>query len=110
MAMKCCRELRLAGYSDWRLAAFDELQGIYDGSLDPSGMADAKRGMPMPDNVKGAIYVTGDMWSSSRIPDDRGHPSGYAWRFGFGEGRAFDADELWFRTGNRALCVRRAQH
>src|ERR1700722_8967301 len=26
-AMKYCRDLRLAGFSDWRLAAIDELQG-----------------------------------------------------------------------------------
>jgi hypothetical protein len=50
--------------------------------------------------------LTGNQWSSSLINDDRGHPSGYAWRFDFNEGRAFSGDELWFYTNKRALCVR----
>jgi hypothetical protein len=29
-ARKYCRNLRLGGYSDWRLATIEELQGIYD--------------------------------------------------------------------------------
>jgi hypothetical protein len=28
--MKHCPDLRLAGYSDWRLATLGELEGIYD--------------------------------------------------------------------------------
>src|ERR1700751_780561 len=31
-AVKHCQNLRLAGYSDWRLPSIDELQNIYDGS------------------------------------------------------------------------------
>jgi hypothetical protein len=105
-AMKYCRDLRLAGYSDWRLATLDELQGVYDRRLDPSGMIGKEKGWEFPDRVKGNIYLTGDQWSSSRINDDRGHPSGYAWRFDFNEGRPFSGDELWFYTNKRALCVR----
>jgi hypothetical protein len=37
---------------------------------------------------------------------DRGHPSGYASRFDFNEGRVFNGDELSFYTNKRALCVR----
>jgi hypothetical protein len=40
--------------------------------------------------------------------DDRGHPSGYAWRFDFNEGRSFGGDEISFRSNKRALCVRRS--
>src|ERR1700678_3020039 len=29
-AMKYCSNLRLAGYSDWRLGELDEMQAIYD--------------------------------------------------------------------------------
>ena len=29
-AMRYCRDLRLAGYSDWRLATLSELDAIYD--------------------------------------------------------------------------------
>jgi hypothetical protein len=36
-AMTYCRDLRLAGYSDWRLATIDELQGIYDRSANAPG-------------------------------------------------------------------------
>ena len=34
--------------------------------------------------------------------DDRGHPSGWAWRFDFNEGRWFDGDEVTFYTNKRA--------
>jgi Protein of unknown function (DUF1566) len=38
-AMKYCRNLRLAGYSDWRLASMAELQGIYDKTANAPGLA-----------------------------------------------------------------------
>jgi len=46
-AVKYCRNLRLAGYSDWRLASLGELEGIYDkdanapGLMGPSGKGTA---------------------------------------------------------------------
>jgi hypothetical protein len=108
-AMGYCRDLRLAGYSDWRLATIDELQGIYDKTANAPGLArlgGPAKGSAFTWHVKGNLFLTGDQWSSSRINDDRGHPSGYAWRFDFNEGRQFDGDELSFRTNKRALCVR----
>lgn len=59
-AMKYCRDLRLAGYSDWRLANIGELQGIYDKNLDPSGMIGKEKGWAFPDRVKGNLYLTGN--------------------------------------------------
>jgi len=38
--------------------------------------------------------------------DDRGHLSGYVWRFDFNEGKPFDSDEDSFYTNKRGLCVR----
>ena len=45
-AMRYCRDLRLAGYSDWSLPTIDQLQGIYDGS-----------GFATPPPQKGAIWA-----------------------------------------------------
>src|SRR5215510_3274155 len=97
--MKYCRDLRLAGYSDWRLAALEELEGIYDKNAKAPGRAG------WPDNerdftwhVKGNLFLTGTQWSSSQRVDDSGHLIGYAWRFDFNEGRSYAHDELWFHT------------
>jgi hypothetical protein len=107
-AVNYCRDMRLAGYSDWRLATLDELEGIYDRSANAPGWAPlgTRKGRAFTWHVKGNLFLTGVNWSSSRIPGDRGRPSGYAWRFDFNDGRAFDGDELSFSTLKRALCVR----
>lgn len=102
-AVKYCRDLRLGEYSDWRLASVDELKGIYDKNANAPGR-DGQGASTW--HVKGNLFLTGNQWSSTRIPDDRGRPSGYAYRFDFNEGKAFDGDELYFRTFKRALCVR----
>ena len=99
-AMSYCRDLRLAGHSDWRLATLGELEAIYDKNVNAPGGSG-------PFHVKGNLFLTGSKhWSATQRMDDRGKPSGYAWRFDFGEGRSFGGDELWFFTGKRALCVR----
>jgi Protein of unknown function (DUF1566) len=105
-AVKYCRDLRLAGYSDWRLATLAELEGIYDRSANAPGVAGPRHDRAFVFHVKGNLFLTGNQWSSSRINDDRGRPAGYAWRFDFNEGRPFDGDELSFFTNKRALCVR----
>jgi hypothetical protein len=106
-AMKYCRDLRLAGYSDWRLATLGDLEGIYDkGTNAPGLMGPSGKGTASTWHVKGNLFLTGDQWSSNRLVDDRGHPSGYAMRFDFNEGRVFNDDELSFHTNKRALCVR----
>lgn len=109
-AMKYCQNLRLAGYSDWRLANVDELQDIYDKDTNSPGMNPKSHwhdAEAMNFHVKGGLFLSGNQWSSSRSLDDRRKPSGYGWRFDFNEGRAFGGDELWFNTDKHALCVRR---
>lgn len=108
-AMKYCRNLRLAGYSDWRLASLEELRGIYDRDANAPGLAGPHTDEPFTFHVKGNLFLTGMHWSSTQILDERGRPSGYAWRFDFNAARDFDGDELWFHTGKRALCVRGVQ-
>jgi hypothetical protein len=106
-AVKYCRELRLAGYSDWRLATLAELEGIYDKNANAPGlMGPSGEGTASTWHVKGNLFLTGNQWSSTQIPDDRGHPSGYVWDFNFNDGRPFDGDELSFHSNKRALCVR----
>jgi Protein of unknown function (DUF1566) len=104
-AMKYCRDLRLAGYSDWRLAKLEELKGIYDKNANAPGRAGPGTGRPFTFHVKGNLFLTGNQWSSTQKIIE-GKPSGYAWRFDFNEGRDFGGDELWFHTNKRALCVR----
>jgi len=106
-AMKYCRDLRLAGYSDWRLATLGELEGIYDKNANAPGRAGPPaKARDFRWHVKGNLFLTGNQWSSTQLGDDRGHPSGYASRFDFNEGRVFNGDELSFSTNKRALCVR----
>lgn len=106
-AVKYCRDMRLAGNSDWRLATLEELEGIYDKDANTPGlMGPSGKGHAATWHVKGHLFLTGNQWSSTQKMDDRGRPSGWAWRFDFNEGRSFDGDEVTFYTNKRALCVR----
>ena len=106
-AITYCRDLRLAGYSDWRLASIGELQGIYKKDANAPGlMGPSGKGHAATWHVKGDLFLTGNQWSSNQLPDDRGHPSGWASRFDYNEGRVFSGDEITFYTNKRALCVR----
>ena len=107
-AMKYCRDLRLVGYSDWRLATRAELRAIYDRNVNVPGSAGSGKDSSFTYHVKGNLFLTGDEWSSERINDDRGHPSAYAWYFDFNEGR-LDEQPSGFPYPHslmRALCVR----
>jgi hypothetical protein len=109
-AVKYCRDLRLAGDSDWRLASRGELEGIYDKDANAPGLAGPSgKGTTATWHIKGNLFLTGNQWSSTQKMDDRGHPSGWVWRFDFNEGRSFDGDEVTFHTNKRALCVRGPQ-
>jgi len=110
-AVKYCRDLRLAGYSDWRLATLSELEGIYDKNANAPGLArlgGPAKGSPFTWHIKGNLFLTGNQWSSERRNDDRGHPSNYAWYFDFNEGRPSNEPIGWPYpfVGMRALCVR----
>lgn len=82
-AGKYCRDLRVAGYSDWRLATLAELGMIYDRNANAPG----RDGLGASTwHVKADVFLTGYQWSSSQRNDDRGRPSGYAWYFDFNQG------------------------
>jgi hypothetical protein len=110
-ALKYCRDLRLAGYSNWRLASRTELGAIYDRNANAPGSAGSGRDSSFTYHVKGDLFLTGDEWSSERINDDRGRPSAYSWYFDFNEGRS-DEQPSGFPYPHslmRALCVRGSQ-
>ena len=111
-AKKYCRNLRLAGNSDWRLPNMAELQGIYDLHANAPGLAGyRKKQRDFTWHVKGNLFLTGDQWSSNYLMDDRGRFSGYAMYFDFNEGKP-NEDPTGFPypfDGMRALCVRGPQ-
>jgi len=107
-ATQYCRDLRLAGHSEWRLATLAELNGIYDRSANAPGLAGPGQGRAVTWHVKGNLFLTGNQWSSNRRNDDRGHPSGYEWYFDFNDGRSNNQPSgfLYSSSFMRALCVR----
>ena len=113
-AGKYCRNLRLAGYLNWRLATLSELEGIFDKNAKAPGLArlgGPAKGSYFTWHVKGNLFLTGDEWSSERANDDRGHPSGYASYFNFNEGQPRDDPIGWPYSfaNSRALCVRESE-
>jgi len=107
-AVKYCRNLRLAGYSDWSLATLAELGAIFDRNANAPGLAGSGKDNLLTYHVQGNLFLTGDEWSGERRYDDRGHPDGYAWYFDFNGGRPNDDPTGWPYpfVMMRALCVR----
>ena len=110
-AVKYCRELRLAGYSDWRLAAFSELERIYDKTVNAPGLArlgGPAKGSPFTWHVKGNLFLTGNQWADDHI----GHTSSaYHSYFDFNEGKSNDQPSgfPYSSSSMRASCVRGPQ-
>jgi hypothetical protein len=111
-AMNYCLDLRLGGYSDWRLATIEELQGIYDKNANAPGLGGKHNDEPFDFHVKGNLFLTGRQWSSSQRLDDRGHPNELVWFLDFTNGYKGSGDGSWSGRNEdynrRALCVRRS--
>ncbi len=99
-AMDYCHSLQLADRTDWRLPTIDELQGIYDASINVPGQCCG--GQSVTWHVKGNLQLSGGHWSSSQVT-----AYGQAMHFEFGSGER-GAEVLGSRSNDRALCVRRS--
>ena len=112
-AAKYCHELRLGGFSDWRLAAIEELEQIFDKSARAPGLGAGKRGDKTRDwHVKGGLFLSGHQWSGTRRMDITGRQSGLVWYFDFWNNFRGTQDGSRFggrfaSNGKRVLCVRR---
>jgi len=101
-ALKYCRGLRLAGFSDWRLATLAELQGIYDKTANAPGLSGPHGKDPDTWHVKGNLFLTDYEWAYD--------PSGIVGNrqkvFNFNEGRSNIESSGFWSSLRRALCVR----
>jgi formylglycine-generating enzyme required for sulfatase activity len=102
-AMNYCRDLHLAGHSEWRLATMAELQGIYDESAWTPGLA----GDEISDtwHVKGNLFLTGYQWAYG-AHDQSGRTEGDQFFLDFNDGRSYSEAILHSSVCMRALCVR----
>lgn len=103
-AVKYCRDLRLAGHSDWRLANMSELQGIYDKTANAPGLAGTHDDVPTMWHVKGNLFLTGYQWANNQS----GRTSGYQYYFDFNEGKSNNQPSGFPYSSSfmRGLCLR----
>jgi vacuolar-type H+-ATPase subunit H len=99
-AMNYCHNLRLAGHSDWRLPAIDELSDIYDPKVNVAGQMGS--GSQATWHVKGNLQLSGWQWSNTQ-----GNAPWQALLFLFANGERYSSPLLGSGL-DRALCVRRS--
>jgi hypothetical protein len=108
--MDYCQGLQLAGHSDWRLPTIDELESVYDTSVNIPGEA---CGTKATWHVKGNLQLSGWELSSSQ-----GNTSGEVWEFifflrdhshGVRYSNPLSNNSRNATSLNRALCVRRSE-
>ncbi|MGO9316471.1 MAG: DUF1566 domain-containing protein [Terracidiphilus sp.] len=99
-AKSYCANLRLEGFSDWRLPEIQELAAIYDRG---STAYYHSLGMRIAYHIKGNIQLSGysALWSNTV-----GKSSDQAYYFGFDRATQFSY-KMSHSMGLRALCVRR---
>ncbi|MGO8932808.1 MAG: DUF1566 domain-containing protein [Terracidiphilus sp.] len=111
-ARKYCHDLRLAGYSDWRLATLDELETLaVNGAYDPHRVDNTDYlvvAVAGSRDVRGGVNLTDDPWSSNRPLDRFHHPYSDGWFFDFRTSQP-SYDLQLFRNIKSALCVRRPE-
>jgi len=98
-AAEYCKDLRLGGYTSWRLPEIDELRGIYDSRRSEQDWEKVSTSQ-FPYHVKGQIQLSAG-WHWSTL----GGVAGKAWNLDFRFGKA-DFETLDVSTNLRALCVR----
>ena len=105
-AVHYCRDLRLAGHSDWRLATIGELRGIYVRKANAPGLAGKHDEVRIQWHVKGNLFLTGYQWAYGAY----GQNGSSGWEsFNFDEGRSNGLVRFDYPTYSsfmRALCVR----
>ena len=92
-----CADLRLGGYSNWRLPTIEEIAAMYDtGEVSKCGQADC--------HIKPGITLSSDFAWSNNV----GKASSEAWGFDFINGERASLIRT-VSISKRALCVRRSE-
>ena len=104
-----CKDLRLAGYADWRLATLDELATLVDKAATASERVGNTEtfSLNLGPAVRGGLSLSGNSWSSTRKINRFGKPYEDGWFFDFVHSEP-SGDLPYFRNTKYALCVRQS--